>query len=459
MLTHIAVADDDEYQGPTGSGALAASSEAMTWGPPWSVDNTSPTMPTSGTTSPERHRASVPLALSQTSPYLTTSRTSIGHGTVLNNAKSPGKSSLDPASGSFKYSFQKAPFAYPDEKETISQMNCIGHSIENYGIERTWRSNSNASRENSSPPSMQSESSSSLQSGAVNGSIFGNGQYTAMGHAPTNSFQMQRPLTQGRAPSFPSSVNGRSYTDLTNQVAELDLNLNRLKDSQNSYSESSIEQPYSSPSNFSQYISTQAQHVSASMWSTGLSSSSRNITSYFPETSTDTPFAEQLNPSKAFRFGDRGPASPGNGYRRQPTSPGYYHMTEAASAELEHTPLRNLRPQSVSELEPGLQRQFALQQQYPQPQLIFSGHFQGQYPQVYDYPLPHNYPINPHQHGYQMSAPPYTSAMPVPRGPARDQDFSGVTLRSQLLEEFRVSSKTNRRYELKVRGKTCVYDI
>jgi hypothetical protein len=37
-----------------------------------------------------------------------------------------------------------------------------------------------------------------------------------------------------------------------------------------------------------------------------------------------------------------------------------------------------------------------------------------------------------------------------PRGPARDQDFNGFILRSQLLEEFRVSSKTNRRYELKV---------
>jgi mRNA-binding protein PUF3 len=427
---------------------LAASSEAITWGPPWSVDKTSPTVSTSGSASPERHRSSVPLALTQTSPYLTTSRTSICHGPVLNNTKSPGKSTLDPASGTFKYSFQKAPFGYTDEKENMSQMNSIGHSIDNYGIERTWRSNSSASRDNSGPPSRQSESSSS---GAANSSFFGNGQYPAIGHTPSNSLQMQRPPAQGRVQSF-SSLNGRGYTDLTNGVADLDLNLNRLKDSQNSYMEPSVEHPYPSPSGYQHYISAQAQPGSASMWATGLGSTSRSLSSYFPDTSTDSAFAEQLNTSKASRFSDRGSTSPGNGYRRQPTSPAYYHANEAASAELEHAPLRNLRPQSVPEIDRGLQRhQFALQQQYLPPQVVYNGQFQGQYPpHIFDYSH-HNFPINPQQ-GYQMPAPPYTPTLPVPRGPARDQDYGGFVLRSQLLEEFRVSSKTNRRYELKVRG-------
>jgi mRNA-binding protein PUF3 len=95
-----------------------------------------------------------------------------------------------------------------------------------------------------------------------------------------------------------------------------------------------------------------------------------------------------------------------------------------------------------------------MQQQYLPQHLMFNGQFQGQYPlSIYEYPQ-HNFPINTQQHGYQMPAPPYTSTLPVPRGPARDQEFGGFVLRSQLLEEFRVSSKTNRRYELKVSRKS-----
>jgi mRNA-binding protein PUF3 len=439
MLTHVTVEDDDDYQGTTGSSALAASSEAF-WSGTWNVDKTSPTMSTSGSASPERHRGSGPLLFSQTSPYLTTSRTSIGQGSGMNSSRSPGKSSLDPASGPFKYPLHKTTYGFTDDKENMSQINSIGQGMDSYGFERTWRSNSSASRDNSGPPSRHSESGSSS---VANSSFLGNGQY--FGHTPNNSLQMQRPPTQSRAASFASSLNGRGYIDLNDQLSELSLR------SKESYQQSSVEHPYSQPPDLPSSAWQPSQHGSISTWPTTVLSSSRSFNGYLSDNPTDAAFSDQLNSSKPFRFSEHEPGSPGNNYRSQQNRPGYYSSNDKPSAELEQAAPRHLRPHSVTELHRELHRhQFAPQQQYyPQPHVVYNGQFQGQYPtHVYDYPPQHNFPIN-HQNGYQMPAPPYTSTLP-PRGPARDQEFGGFVLRSQLLEEFRVSSKTNRRYELKV---------
>ncbi len=408
------------------------------------MDKTSPTMSTSGSASPERHRGSGPLLLSQTSPYLTTSRTSIGQGSGLSNNRSPGKSSLDPASGSFNYPIQKNPYGFTDDKENISQMSSIGQCIDSYGLERTWRSNSSASRDNSGPPSRHSESGSS---GAANGSFLGNGQY--FGHTPSNSIQMQRPPTQGRAASFASSLNGRGYNDLNDQLAELNLGFGRSKES---YLQSSVQNPYSQPADYPSLSLPSSQLGSVSTWPTGLGSSSRAFNGYLSDNPADGVFSDQLNSKKPFGFSERESGSPGNNYRNQQNRSGYYSANEKPTAELEQAALRQIRPQSVTELHRELHRhQFGSQQQYfPPPHLVYNGgQFQGQYPpNAYDF-AQHSFPISHQQHGYQMPQPPYTSGLP-PRGPARDQDFGGFVLRSQLLEEFRVSSKTNRRYELKV---------
>jgi mRNA-binding protein PUF3 len=442
MLIPFAVDDDDDYQGTSGSGALAASSEAL-WSRTWPVDKTSPTISTSGSASPERHRGSGPLLLSQTSPYLTTSRASIGQGSSLNNSRSPGKSSLDPALAPFKYPIQKTPYGFTDDKENLSQMNSI-QGIDSYGFERTWRSNSNASRDNSGPPSRHSESGSS---GVANGSFIGNGQY--FGHTPNNSLQMQRPPTQGRAASFASSLNGRGYNDLNEQLAELNLGFGRSKES---YPQASVEHPYSQPSDYPSLSLPPSQPGSVSTWPTGLGSSSRTFNGYLSDNPTDSTFSDHLNGSKPFGFGEREPGSPGNNYRNQQNRPGYYSTSEKSATELEQAALRHVRPQSGTELQRELHRhQFTPQQQYFPSHVVYNaGQFQGQYPpHAYDFPPQHNFHINHQQQGYQMPQPPYASALP-PRGPARDQDFGSFVLRSQLLEEFRVSSKTNRRYELKV---------
>jgi len=448
MLTHFTVEDQDDYQGTSGSGALAASSEAL-WSRTWPVDKTSPTISTSGSASPERHRNSGPLLLSQTSPYLTTSRASIGPGPGLTNSRSPGKSSLDPALAPFTYPIQKTPYGYIDDKESLNQMNAI-QSMDSYGFERAWRSNSNASRDNSGPPSRHSESGSS---GVANGSFLGNGQY--IGHTPNNSLQMQRPPTQGRAASFASSLNGRSYNDLNDQLAELNLGFNRSKEL---YLQSSVENSYSQSSDYPSLSLPPTQPGSVSTWPTGPGSSSRVFSNYLFDNHSDSAFSDQLNGSKPFGFSEREPGSPGNNYRNQQNRPAYYSASasEKSTAELEQAAIRHLRPQSGTETQRELHRhQFPPQQQYfPQPHVVYNGgQFQGQYPpHAYEFPHQHNFHVNQQHHAYQMPQPPYTSL--PPRGPARDQDFGGFVIRSQLLEEFRVSSKTNRRYELKV----CSYN-
>lgn len=58
--------------------------------------------------------------------------------------------------------------------------------------------------------------------------------------------------------------------------------------------------------------------------------------------------------------------------------------------------------------------------------------------------------MNPLAPYYHM--PPVSTMMGpmIPRGPAREHD-AGQHVRSALLEEFRNNSKTNKRYELKVK--------
>lgn len=92
------VTNNDGYAGTSGSGALAASSEVdlpyLSRNGSWAVDNTSPTMTASGTTSPVRHRGSGPLPLPDASPYLTTSRPAIGQGPGVANNRTQGKAAL-----------------------------------------------------------------------------------------------------------------------------------------------------------------------------------------------------------------------------------------------------------------------------------------------------------------------------------------------------------------------------
>lgn len=82
--------------------------------------------------------------------------------------------------------------------------------------------------------------------------------------------------------------------------------------------------------------------------------------------------------------------------------------------------------------------------------------FRGGYAPPYSYQVQSPLRMNPLAAYYSMpSAPHMINHHHVPRGPAREHDV-GSHLRSPLLEEFRSNSKTNKRYELKVRVIWCL---
>jgi mRNA-binding protein PUF3 len=439
MNSDFVAIGDDGFEGTTGSGALAASSEADTWvsrNGPWHVDTTSPTLSASGSTSPIRHRGNGPLMLSEsqkTSPYMTTSRPAIGQGPGITN-RSQVKSSLDPASGSFKYPFHKpGSFSFPDDKENSREIS----GLEHYGGHRGAGA---TPRDNSQPPSRSSETAPT----SSNGSFFANGGYNpSFGHTPNNSIHIQRSFAQGRNSSF--LTDGRSFTDMTDQTQEAELNFRELQLQDKDAYSSNAEQSYPSPGAYSNYSPKHAQLNGAlAMWNSGIGATSKGASSYSSEGYADVPFSDQLNPSKVSRAGDHGSISPSNGFRL-PTSPKYHSTVGMAPLELESAYVRGLRPQSAADLERSFQRlQFAHSQSYFPPPLAYN----GQYPaHTYDYSQ--NFRPTAQPYGYQIPIPPYTAALGAPRGPARDQDV-GHGVRSALLEEFRSNSKSNKRYELKV---------
>lgn len=76
--------------------------------------------------------------------------------------------------------------------------------------------------------------------------------------------------------------------------------------------------------------------------------------------------------------------------------------------------------------------------------------FRPPFANPYDFHTQNALRMNPLQSYYPV--PPMANLLPqvIPRGPAKDQDTTHST-RSACLEEFRSNSKTNKRYELKVR--------
>ncbi|KFZ16657.1 hypothetical protein V502_04987, partial [Pseudogymnoascus sp. VKM F-4520 (FW-2644)] len=467
----LIVIDDDDLPAPSGSGALAASSEADPWGTrnggPWNpVDPTSPNH--SGDTSPSRHRGSNASAAANgllseaqnTSPYLATSRPAIGQGPGMNH-RPMSKSNLDPASGAFKYPYNSLTFGESGEQAGMQPMNG-GFDLQDgfmYDQRRErgsgYRSTQGgASREPSLPPSRRPETASS----ATNNSIFGNGGgYSAFGHTPQNSMHMQKPSLTGRTQSFGSATNGRTYNTGSDRAQDVDAHYTRGtlldKGLQGAFSEavSALEQPLASPTVYAGYDGQLPHPNGQASWNNenGLS---QNRNSYFGGNYGDVAFSNQLNSRRPSRAGELDGLSALGDRPGQPISPRFYNVTGVSNAEL-NAYARVQQAKGLSEIERGLQRlelgQHQQQAGFYGPQGLYNSHFQGQYQ-----PQPWEFQTQAFRGGPQGFAP-YAVQMPsyppvtVPRGPARDQDV-GHGVRSLLLEEFRNNAKSNtRQYELK----------
>ena len=453
--------DNDDYEGPSGSGVLAASSEVDSWGTrqngPWNPpDTTSPTLQSShsGSTSPSAIRGSISSdtrgLLEVQNQYPQQSRQSIGHGASF--SRSQPKSSLDPSSGPFK--FNKPSFGYNDDKENSTPFLSNADAYNMEISSRPFRGDqigsqnlpflgigSSASRDGSMPPSRASDSGLN-----GNGLTFGNGNpsYGSIGHTPNSSIHSSRPSYSGPSGSFNSQPNGSRYNDPEVELREKFIGLRFDGDVESTGGGSQTNNPSSySQNNFTP--NNYQLNSGAGMWNEG-SNGQKSFGNL--ENFSNQPFADQVYYSKVPRFGDRGSVSPASSdYRRGLNSPKYYSTggtPPLGSDQIYRPGSRGPRGQpGPSELDRRLQNIHFAQQVYAN-----YGQFQSQYPpHLYDYP-PQSFRPSAVAYGYQVPMPPYAPAQAIPTRPAKDQDI-GAGVRSVLLEEFRSNSKSNKRYELK----------
>ncbi|EMR85293.1 hypothetical protein ACHAPC_010473 [Botrytis cinerea] len=460
-------ADNENFSdAPSGSGALAASSEADPWvaraNGPWNPpDTTSPTLQSShsGSTSPSHVRNNIPSQMPQSLHDLQAyqqSRPAIGQGASFSRPQP--KSSLDPSSGSFKFS-RKPSFGFNDDKENSSQFSSnqdspydIDVSSRAFRMDQLTSQNGgflgigSTSRDGSMPPSRTSEA-------GLNNLSFGNGNSgfgSIGGHTPSNSIHSHRPSFSAISGSF-AQTNSSRYGDLITQTeselrekfAGLGL-VNDIDQASASQVSNGLSSSYS-PTN--QNFNPQAFQVNgnSAMWNDGSSGPKANNYDHF---TNQAPFTDQGYLTKGPRF-DRVSVSPASSdYRRGLGSPKYYSGTPPTGPEQIYRPSSRAGPripQGPSELDRRLQHvQYSQHQAY----LYGNGHFQSQYPpHLYDYPPPNFRQTNVAPYGYPMPLPPYP-AQNIPTRPAKDQDV-GLGVRSVLLEEFRSNAKSNKRYELK----------
>ncbi|KAN0103017.1 ARM repeat-containing protein [Hyaloscypha variabilis] len=444
---------DDFLEGPSGSGALAASSEADPWiartNGPWNPpDTTSPTLQShSGSTSPSHTRNSIPNTTSQTLLEIQNQyqQSRPGMNQSSSFSRSQPKSNLDPSSGSFKF-VRKPSFVYNDDKENSSQYVSNAESYDLDVSSRFLPIGSSASRDGSMPPSRASDSG--LNGGSIS---FGNGNqpFSSLGHhTPSSSIHSQRPSFSGPSNSYPSQGNSSRYdpeAELNEKFGGFGLGREGEQPSLSHLNNNPGASYSPNHPNFSQQ--NYPGGSTSGTWGDG-SKALHNFESY-----SNQPFADQVYFNKAAsRFTERGTVSPaGSDYRRGMNSPKYYPAAgtpPSGSDQIYRPSSRGPRiPQGPSELDRRLQSIHYAQQAQA---YMYGAQFHGQYPaHAYDYPPHHqNYRQPNAPYGYPMPMPPYAPAQIIPTRPAKDQDV-GVGVRSVLLEEFRSNSKSNKRYELK----------
>ncbi|KAM0271930.1 hypothetical protein ACHAQH_008893 [Verticillium albo-atrum] len=395
---------------PTGSGALIPDSQADTsaWNTtrPWNPDSTQ-TRSTSGSTSPTRTRDNL---------FFDNPNGAFGQARFPNGRP---KSFLE------------------EEKENAS----YGQNFGTYEVERGFARHEKRgsqepafmamgavgappSRDGSIPPSRHSEESH--HSPPAFRDTFG---YPS-GHTPSNSIasHAQRPSIPGHSSSFPSqsnntNINNRGYMN-NNRMDEADLSSQfgkglTLDDT------AALSQVLSHSSNGQSF----QLNPGSQPWLGGFNQPAPDaysdyMTQYL---ASKRPSIDRYSPAPpAYRVGNA-PKS----YSPHPTDPWSQrtaHRDPRMVAESERrTPAPYMQPQAQPFF-PGPYYTGQFPAQFP-PNLY---DFTGRTPMIPGYGLPMGYPL----------------AGPISVRPGKDQD-SGKGVRSVLLEEFRSSSKSNKRYDLK----------
>ena len=460
----------------TGSGSLLSSSELDNWGgrhtTPWkSLDNTSPRLPNShSSTSPIRRQSSnqasaqpFPDSVSSASSYFSMPTMNPSNQGVSN--KSSQSQFLNPTStsfisnGSFDSGILRRPSRHNSDEEarpptksltfggtdTGAAFQNTRQNIFNPASEYT---SSTASRSGSLPPSRNPTNQTSRlvednlrqPTSAVGSAPFHRSNLSAHGSLNTsqNGFHYQRFSSHSNsadighlASDFQRMVVGRGNQGNL-YAGQKDQRFSDQDDIAFQYNNQlSPEETWSATD--SEYLDTGEQFPLETIPQEGI-----GIQGNFFRNPHYGPYSHSPSNSDA-RRSQHSPSyyssagTPSAGYQQRAPSRGSYNGTVTTEqAALLNRKLRGLQQEQQDYLS---NQPNSLQPQSPFPN-PYNFHTQQALRMAAYYPVPSmpNMLTQPHPQ--------------IPRGPANDQEVPRV--RSKLLEEFRSNSKTNKRYELKV---------
>ncbi|KAL2019506.1 hypothetical protein VTK56DRAFT_9540 [Thermocarpiscus australiensis] len=423
----------------SGSGALAATSEANPWGNrpgPWNSTETTQTRTVSDSTSPSRSRPDSSVHdMNGNSAYYSGTPAIAQRGPVGSKPPSAG----DTSTGPFKYA---SPFSgYADEKESNGAFGQSKHEHEQRLGKFTVAQRpaqepsflnavgTGPSRDAGMPPSSQAQSDLHAQADALS-------DFSYSGRAAT-SMHSQRPSLAGPSVSYPDH-NSRGYDQSVAQQTDKEELAERLGRILGIGSNSTPDSLSSIPTYANGSQTFQFDPVSQP-WENGQG--------YQAGFARDT-YANGAGFERRGSLADRGSAS-GSTYRTGAglNSPRSFTGTPQPNVDSWSRPGSRDHRIGADIDRRSLGQQFAQQHAAP---LYSNPYFNTGYqqlPNIYDQypPLRHPVPIP----GYGMPLPPYPfvpGAVPIRPGADRDP---GRGVRSLLLEEFRSTSKSNKRYELK----------
>ncbi|KAK7436161.1 hypothetical protein CaCOL14_009929 [Colletotrichum acutatum] len=390
---------EDSFAGqPSGSGALAANSEADTWTQnPWNQDTQ--TRSASGSTSPNRTRDSIHNSNSFFD------NNAVGQGRNLINGRPKSYLEEDKENTGFGPSYGSAfDGSYARQEKRGSKDN----AYLNLGVVGA------PSRDSSIPPSRQSDDSHHSPPAFRD-------NFVGYGHTPSNSIASSRPAIPGHSSSFPTqTTNNRAFMANGRQMDDTDL----------------------APQFKKSLTLDEAQSIAAGAQNFQFNPVSQPWRGDMNAAITGEMYADAM--AAQYKRGPTDRIAGASGQYRVVTSPKTY-APQASDLWTQRPSSRDLRMVPDGDRRTPVPAFIQAQAPAFYPGPYYTPNFAGQYPpQMFD---PYGRPSLPLP-SYGLHMAPYSMPGVMPIRPSKDQD-PGKGVRSLLLEEFRSSSKSNKRYELK----------
>lgn len=462
----------------TGSGSLLPSSESDSWGvhhaSQWKADSASPTLSSSHTnhsSSPMRGQSSNQL-LPQSFPESNAGNSSyfgINPGANMapsNSNKPPRKPFPDPTSGSFVASniFDPARSSRHNSEEenrySAKALN-LGGSDMGYKIppaRHTIQNNlsgydsSAVSRSGSLPPSRNGVESSRFGDDAVNP------QYAQLGPPGTTSHRQNLSThTSSTVPQRRASRQRFENHSSPTQLGVLAGDFNKMdlgRENQNLYFAPQKEVANANNTFTHDYSHQLASNDTGDSWSVVENEYPVSHEGYLQDGALPSGLLPHPSHYRGIQFGATYAHSPSNSDARRSQQTPFYSAGGTPPSGMQHrrpkggTHVNGVPNGDAALLDRKLRGLQQEQQGYPsQPNPL---QFRLPCAPSYEFHPQNTLRMNPLAPFYHVPTVPNLLPNPtIPRGPAREHDV-GQHVRSALLEEFRTSGKTNKRYELKV---------